>query len=311
MHTIMIQDFIDNQVIRYLAPKPFWTVNIDGKKPLDIIEYQSSGHIRGAKDDGCLTNLSSLFRIVNNVPAQFVYSLNAVRDKIVILDIEKTCPDDIKQTLLNLPFIYGDISMSGQGLHLVFPCPPLDEITINKVAMKEEHGYYEVLIHHYVSFTNFTIFPRFTAENAPIQFQEIWDALKETQKNTMKREFNLDIDDEDLDFPQYPIMRETILRNFRRRFTKQPSDFHNDMSRYEFAVIGSIRYSLSVIKDLPMFARHVRLSETQQVAIVYDIAKSVIEYRAKHDEIRDGKPMLLYQVINSFATSYDDSQRKT
>ena len=30
----MIQDFINNPIIRYLAPKPYWTVNIDGKKPL-------------------------------------------------------------------------------------------------------------------------------------------------------------------------------------------------------------------------------------------------------------------------------------
>lgn len=307
----MIQDFIDNQVIQYLAKKPYWTVNIDGKKPLDIIEYKNTGYIRGAKDESCLTDLSNLFKTLNAVPEQFVYSLNAVRDKIVVLDIEKTCPDDIKQTLLKLPFIYGDISMSGKGLHLVFPCPPLDEITVNKVAMKEEHGYYEILIHHYVSFTNFTIFPQYTAENAPVQFQEIWDMLKETQRNAVKKEFDLDIDDADLSFPQYPTMRDTVLRNFKRRFTKKPVDFHNDMSRYEFAVIGSLRYSLSLIKDIPVFARQIQLTELQQIAIIYDIVKEIVDYRPKHDEIRDGKPMLLYQVINSFATTYDDKQRKT
>ena len=299
----MIQDFIDNPVIRQLAPKPFWTINVDGKKPLDIVEYDNTHYIQGAKSDECLTDLRNLFRIVNAIPQQFVYSLNAVRDGIVVLDIEKTCPDDIKETLLKLPFIYGDISMSGKGLHLVFPCPVLDELTYNKVAMKEEHGYYEVLIHHYVTFTNYTIFPRYTESNAPVQFQEIWDALKTTQKNTTKRDFDADIEEVDLDFPQYATMKTAVIRNFRQRFTKTPADFHNDMSRYEFAVIGSIRYSLRLMMDVPMFARHITLSEEQQIAMIYQIVKEILPYRAKHDELRDGKPLLLYQVLNSFATT--------
>lgn len=299
----MIQDFIDNPVIRYLAQKPFWTVNVDGKKPLDIIEYDNTRDIRGAKSDDCLTDLRNLFRIVNAIPQQFVYSLNAVRDGVVVLDIEKTCPDDIKETLLKLPFIYGDISMSGKGLHLVFPCPPLDELTYNKVAMKEEHGYYEILIHHYVTFTNYTIFPRYDETNAPVRFQDIWDALKATQKNTVKRNFDADIDDVNLDFPQYETMKAAVIRNFRQRFTKKPSDFHNDMSRYEFAVIGSIRYSLRLMMDVPMFARNVTLDEMQQIAMIYKIVKDVLPHREKHDEMRDGKPLLLYQVFNSFATT--------
>lgn len=300
----MIQDFIDNPVILYLAPKPYWTVNIEGKKPLDIVEYDRSKKIRGAQNEQCLTTLSELLRIVNAVPAQFVYHLDAVRDHIVVLDIEKTCPDDIKETLLKLPFIYGDISMSGKGLHLVFPCPALDEITINKMVMKEEHGYYEILIQrHYVSFTNYTIFPQYTTENAPIQFQEIWDKLKQTQKNTIKKEYDTDIDNVSLDFPQYPVMRDAIIRNFKARFKKIPSDFFNDMSRYEFAVIGSVRYSLNLMMDIPMFKRKVKLDEMQQIAMVYNIVSEILPYREKHNETRDGKPMLLYQVFNSFATT--------
>lgn len=299
----MVQDFISNSTIKSLAVKPFWTVNIDGKKPLDIVGYDTLKQIRGAKDDTYLTTLNELFRIVNAIPEQFVYNLNAVRDKVVVLDVEKTCPNDIKQTLLQLPFIYGDISMSGQGLHLIFPCPELDEITINKIAMKEEHGYYEILIHHYVTFTNNTIFPQYTVENAPIQFQEIWDKLKQAQKNTVKKDFDLDFEKLNLDFPYYDAMKDAIIRNFKSRFRKTPADFGNDMSRYEFAMIGSIRYSLMTIMEIPMFKRQAVLDEMQQIAIVYDIAVETIPHRSKHDERRDGKPMLLYQVINSFATA--------
>lgn len=305
----MIQHFIENEVIRYLAKKPYWTVNIDEKKPLDIVAYKNTGRIYGASNESCLTDLSSLLKTLNAIPAQFVYSLNAVRDGIVVLDIEKTCPDDIKQTLLDLPFLYGDISMSGKGLHLIFPCPPLDEMTSKKVVMKEEHGYYEVLIHHFVSFTNYTIEPRYTVENAPIQFQEIWDKLVETQRSTIKKEIEFDMNKIDLDFPRYSALYQSVIANFRQRFKKTPDDFYNDMSRYEFAVIGSLRYSLKLMEDVPVFKKYIELTEEQEIAIVYDIAKEILEYRPKHDEIRDGKPMLLYQTINSFATANKHNER--
>ena len=301
----MIQDFIANPVIKQLAKKPYWTVNIDNKKPLDIIEYKNTGNIRGAKTENCLTRLSDVFTILNAIPAQFTYSLDAVRDNYVILDIEKKCPDDIKETLLKLPFLYGDISMSGQGFHLILPCPPLDEITMNKVAMKEEHGYYEILIHHYVTFTNNTIFSQYTEATSPVKFIDIWNELRTSQKNAMKKEYDVEITETQLDFPLYPVFKDAVTRNFLQRFKKTPADFNQDMSRYEFAVIGSIRYSLSIMLQIPMFSRQIKLDENQEIAVVYDIAKDVIQHRTKHEEIRDGKSMLLYQVINSFATTYN------
>mgnify|MGYP006989955557 FL=1 len=75
------------------------------------------------------------------------------------------------------------------------------------------------------------------------------------------------------------------------------------MSRYEFAVIGSIRRSLNIMLDIPMFARRIRLDEQQQILMIYQIVTEILPYREKHDETRDGKPLLLYQVMNSFATS--------
>lgn len=304
----MIQDFINSPLIRCLSAKPYWTVNIDEKKPLDILEYEKTGRIWGAAehDERCLTNMSNVFRILNAIPKQLVYHLNPVRDGIIVLDIEKTCPDDIKETLLNLPFIYGEISMSGQGYHLILPCPALDETTVNRVAMKEKHGYYEILLHHYVSFTYNTILPRYNATNAPISTQTLWNELKAEQKNLVKKEYDTDISDIKIDFPQYAVMKDAVIRNFKQRFKKTPTDFCNDMSRYEFAVIGSVRYSLNLIMSIPMFARRVVLDEKQQIAFVYDIVTDILEHRAKHEEVRDGKPLLLYQVFNSFATEQSE-----
>lgn len=304
----MVQDFFNNHAIRYLAPKPYWTVNIDNKKPLDIVAYDKSKIIRGARDDNCLTTLSDLLRIIGAIPKQYVYKLDAVRDKIVILDIEKTCPDDIKAELLKSPFIYGDISMSGNGFHLVFPCPALDQITANKTVMREEHGYYEILINHNVTFTNNTIFAQYNTTNAPTQFQQIWDDVKASQRVATKNDFDMDIDSVNLDFPQYNMLKDAIIRNFKQRFKKTPDDFFGDMSRYEFAVIGSVRVSTDRMLDMPIFAKKISLDQTQKIVLVYKIVEEILEPRAKHAEKRDGKPMLLYQTYNSFVTDYDEKR---
>lgn len=302
----MIQDFFNNQIIRYLAKRPYWTVNIDNKKPLDIMEYERTNRIRGAANDDALTDLSNLLRIINAVPEQYVYKLNAIRDRIVILDIEKTCPDDIKQTLLTLPFMYGDISVSGKGYHLAFPLPEIDQITANKTVMREEHGYYEILINHNVTFTNNTIFPQYDLANAPIQFNQIWDELKASQKIAMKYDFDMDDENVNLDFPQHDMLKDAVIRHFKQRFKKTPSDFYGDMSRYEFAVIGSVRYSLMTMLDMPIFAKQTKLDKQQQITFVYNIVTEILDPRPKHQEKRDGKPMLLYQTYNSFVTSYKE-----
>lgn len=306
----MILDFAGNNIIKELAKRPYWTVNIDNKKPLDIKEFQRSGKIRGACDDSCLTDLSSLLTTLNVIPKQLVYSLDAARDNIAILDIEKTCPDDIKNKLLDLPFLYGDISMSGRGYHMAFPCPALDDITIKKVVMKEEHSYYEILLRHYVTFTENTIFPRYTAENAPLQFQQIWDKVYATQKNIVKADLNIDINANTTpDFPMYESLKSAVLRHFRSRFDKTPTDYGNDMSRYEFAVISSIRYSLNFLIQMPIYRRH-EISTKDQILTVYNAAIEIIPYREKHKEIRQGMPMLLYQTYNNFASSINTDNNK-
>ena len=172
--------------------------------------------------------------------------------------------------------------------------------------MKEEHGYYEILIqNHYVTFTNNTIFPYYTAENAPIQFQTIWDELKAQQRIAVKNDIDISSDEEiKLDFPQYAVLKDAIKRNFKSRFKKTPDDYSGDMSRYEFAVIGSVKVSMNLMLDLPFFSRTVKLDDKQKIMLVYNTVLELIEHRAKHDEIRDGKPMLLYQTYNSFVTNY-------
>lgn len=296
----MFDDFLNNPVIQNLAQKPYWTINVDGKKPLDIVEFSKTGTIRGAFDDKCLVTLSDLISILNGVPQQLTYKLDAVRDNFVVLDIEKTCPDAVKSYFLTLPFLYGDISLSGKGYHMVFPCPELDEITSKKLAMQEPHKYYELLLAHFVTFMpGNMITPQFSPQ--PASFEYLWQTLRDIQKSFAREELQFNADDIKLDFPEYEKLKTAVKRSFENRFRKTPATYNDDMSRYEFAVIGALRLHLLTQLDLPAF-NHLKLDVTQQIMIVYQITTEIVSYRAKHDTMRNGKPFLLYQTYNSFVT---------
>lgn len=302
----MLDNFSKSPIMLELAKKPYWTINEkESKKPIDIWHLYKTGEIRGAYDETALTTLPNLFKLLGGIPDNFVYSLDAIRDNIVVLDVEKTCPEDLKSKLIQTAFLYGDISVSGKGIHLVFPCPALDEVTESKVAMKEENGNYEILLKHYVTFTKNGFLPIYDNENAPVKFQNIWNDLAEKQKLFTKQVINFDIDDIDMDFPEYDELFNATVKNYLNHFSKKPEDYNNDMSRFEFAVIGKIRLGLIYLLDLPKFSK-LNLTENQQIMIVYRAAEEILPHRAKHEQVRNGKPMLLYQTCNSFATRKDN-----
>src|SRR5699024_2889070 len=88
--------------------------------------------------------------------ANHALRLNALVDRVAVLDIEKTCPDELKEALCRLPALYRERSMSGQGVHLVLPLPDSFEDFRDAAAkrvVKGPHGWYEILLGHYVTFT--------------------------------------------------------------------------------------------------------------------------------------------------------------
>jgi hypothetical protein len=296
--------FFDNEVIKQLSQNPRWTVNIDNKCPVDIKRIKTHGQIRGARDKQCLTTLPDLLDLmgkVNVIPEAFVYFLDAERDNVVVLDIEKTCPDDIKTDLLNLDFLYGDISMSGNGRHLIFPCPPLNDITRNKRVMRRPDGFYEILLNHYVTFTQNLIYPTVIPAEKP--FQQVWDELAATQKLITTSDIDVNTENR----PKFTSathrrFHAELIRAFEYRFTKTPADYHNDMSRYEFAVICAVKNYCKQFLTYSTF-ENIKLNENEQIWMVCDVIHKILPHRPKHDEQRNGQPFLFYQVCQSFAIS--------
>ncbi|BAS11870.1 hypothetical protein AHiyo8_01730 [Arthrobacter sp. Hiyo8] len=116
------------------------------------------GPLRGAWaiDEQCLLTLDELSTRLP-AAANCAFYLRAATNGLIVIDIEKTCPPEIAQQLLALPgILYTEESMSGLGYHFVAPLPAnfsAFPIGAGKRKLQEEHGWYEILIDHWCTFT--------------------------------------------------------------------------------------------------------------------------------------------------------------
>ena len=233
----------------------------------------------------CLTTLPSLIETIPDA-VNHTYYINSYRDNFIILDVEKTCPDELKQEFLKLPFIYGETSMSGQGYHLVFY---KDDLFDNfpdlksKTKMQDEDRYYEILINHWVTFTRNMIEPPAEPEGS---ISTWFNKLAENENQKMidfdASEFEI-VDPKDI--PEYMFLYENTKK--RTSYNKTLSDFKNDDSRYEFGYAGhivAVLWKMLSLSNILRTGHEYTVSEKAQIA--YDVFVDLIPHRSKHDSKR-------------------------
>lgn len=287
-------EFYSNPIIQSIAPNKRWSISTNKKVPIDVQILKSEQRIAGAQnlDERSLVSLDTLCEWIPNA-ANNAYYLDALIDRILVVDIEPKCPDDLKEKLLQLPYAYGEISMSGKGYHLVFPLPKCFNdfpVAQQKIVMKEEHGYYEILLNHWVTFTRNTIK---SATNTQKQedFEEFFKELACTQKETHKTA----IDINDLEPNEFPYKDKILSLLMTQSYHKTLSDFYDDNSRFEYGFIGFLYYKLQQILSVSHIKKAHEYTDNEKAWLLYLVAKERLPYRSKHDEFRDGLPWLLYQ----------------
>lgn len=320
-------------ICHHLASKEKWTVSDKNKRPIDIRHLFDTGSVRGASftySDGTprpnpLVNLTTLITQLPDA-ANHAFMLNAYDDQCVIIDIEPDCDPILRDELLELmpASLYTELSMSGKGYHLVMPAPQalLDNYLIaqTKTALKSGKDF-EILINHWVTFTRkaITYTGTTTYDEALTKWQQLWDthASQATTTTTARIQSHATTEyilDEDVDPKQYHV-DQTIIHNITEAFAdylaasphvKTLADFDHDHSRFEFSrfmVITRLSYK-ELFNDhltrhsFPYITSH-DINLTQLTRIVYHVARDVLDYRPKHDEVRSGLPYLLYVAINA------------
>lgn len=246
--------------------------------------------------DNYIENLYAQHGYPNTKLSNHAYYVDAAMDQFVVLDIESKCPDDIKSKLLQLPYLYGEVSMSGKGIHLILPVPdawydfPLVQ---SKPAIKEKNGYYEVLMNHFCTFTGNMIAPALPNAD-PKAFETIYTDLADASGTTAIH--NMDIQDIKLDATADIDFLMEQLHNCAEGYTKTPADYADDMSKYEFFYITDLYKRLTNLLRLnrPTNTDNITYSPDEIAAMLYQTASETLAPRSKHNEKRDGLPWLLY-----------------
>lgn len=206
--------------------------------------------------------------------------------------------------------------MSGKGYHLVTPLPANFGQFTNakgKRVLREAHGWYEILIEHWVTFTRRPIDPEVLAEVSAVDlaqaefdsFEDVYESLAKVAKPTRSVALGETADEQ----PKIPAMGRVIrqaLANAESRL-KDPDAFDNDMSRYEFSVLGvlhrQILFEAATVED----ERRIKYSPSDKAWLLYLAAKEVLPPRDKHREQRSGRPFLLHRAAEMVALSSEEN----
>lgn len=286
----MFEEFYSHPFIKSIADKERWTVVDKNKRPIDIKELMYNSRIIGCQcqDERSLTTLNTLLNVLPNA-ANNTFYMDSLIDRFVVLDIEPICPQNIKNELLQLPYIYGEVSMSGKGYHLVFPLPDIIynyPAACKKIVFKEKHKYYEILLQHHITFTRNMIPPATGSGDFTALFEKL--AAEQIDNSFNKLEFDENMPDE------VPMQDEILDILARQTYSKTADNFYNDMSKYEYGHLSFLYEKLCCILNISKIKDNHKYTDSEKLLLLYHSAENVIPYRAKHDEFRNGMPWLMY-----------------
>lgn len=321
--------FYGNTAIRALADACRWTIsgqldNIDPdtpedsekaptrKAPIDVRHLidgcspscRHTGPIRGAwaTDATCLVTLEELTAALPTASNAAFY-LQAQTDGLLVIDIEKECPESVRNGLLQLPgILYSEVSMSGRGFHLVA------ELSKNfhdypaattKRVLREEHGWYEILLDHWATFTRNPVPQHIwdrgegTTETPPFaSVEELYESLaQQAKRSTDASAAAIKTTDKAPNI----LFAEDIVKivvSSARGELREPSHFNHDMSRWEFSVLA-ILYGYLRTQMNDYLLAGVSYSTNEVTWLLYMAAREVIPHRPKHDQRRHGRAFLL------------------
>lgn len=311
---------LNHPVFDKMKKNSLWTVSSPkNKMPLDLqwlmSHYDEPNAIRGAKyqDKRSLGTYAELeTTIPNHTNATYFYKMED--EDYLLLDIEPKCPDHIKEHLLQLPYVYAETSMSGKGYHLLLPKPNnINDYpdALVKVQLQEEHGWFELLVNHYVTFTGKQIDP-------PTKTNDFTNALyKSLAEHVVATKSIQLIDSAIIDIDDIPHADYIIELVMRKPFDKTPDDYNevDDFgniklgNKYEFGMMSYYAHRIYQRTLFDIFKGHT-YSEQELLSMLYHIIQEELPSRPKHDEVRhdaDGNPIrfLLWRCNAAMANTLD------
>lgn len=323
--------FYENPLIQALSTESRWTISgqigdlVDNpsadeaerlkarKAPIDLRALLDIDRLRGAwaTDERCLVTLDELTTRIPSA-ANHAFYLSSYSDGVLVIDIERQCPAHIAHQLLQLPDVmYSETSMSGLGFHLVVPLPPnffALQNDVGKRVYRHEHGWYEVLVEHWITFTRNPI-PAQRLNEVRAAYEQnpgidpalssteaLFAYLAEHAAATSAASTEIATTEQMPEIPYAAHIIDNSLLAAESRL-KTPEAFNHDLSRWEFSVLGTIYQQMRpIIQNIeadvsPQAA--LSFSDSDRTWMLFTAATQVIPHRPKHNERRNGRPFML------------------
>lgn len=319
--------FYDSSVVATLAGAARWTVSgrlgeeSKGKAPVDMRHLlDAGGRVRGAwaRDEQCLVTLDEL---TSGLPsaANVAFYLQSLSDGLMVIDIEPDCPAEISTQLLTIPqTLYTETSMSGRGFHLVTPLPENfhnHKAAMGKKVLREEHGWYEILLEHWCTFTRRPIskgvWERVHAvdevEERYSSTSGLFASLARSAKTTQAVSTEVCTA---VEAPEIAGGEEIVSRTLDKAELRLKSldDFENDTSRWEFSVLGTLHREMQRHLVVIGFLRRSRYTDSDVAWLLYEAAREVLPHRKKHREQRNGRAFLLDRAASMVANNRQETR---
>jgi len=327
---IFYAPFYQNPVIQRLSANPRWTISgrlpttpaeREAKAPINIRELSLSGMLYGARppyDESCLMTLDELTNFLPTA-SNCAYFLDTIRDGVIALDIEKTCPPHIRDHLLTLPTWYTEVSLSGLGYHLLAPLPANFQDfpdVLNAKNLQSADRTWEIHLCHWLTFTRNAVDPTWLNHHlantyypdragnlvSPLQTPTTWeDVFGYLASNYVPPVSAGDIDFADLEnsIPNHEMLLNLLCST--ARYNRTLADFNYDHSRYEFGYLSHLHKTLlqhaenntTVMASLTNYGTSDGIDPSIVAYIIYEALTMLIPFRVKHSETRNGVPLLL------------------
>lgn len=281
-----------------------WSISDKDKRPIDMVRLLSTGRVHGAwsPDERCLVPLTTIADQIPNASC-IAYHLDVEIDHMVCIDIEKTCPDELKRSLLDVRHEYAESSRSGTGVHLLVREPKnlhdFPDAAV-KAKLQAKDRSFEILMCQYVTFTTRML----DIPDGTQPIEPVYEGLASLAHPSVASSIALEGRPDD-------IPREADLLHVLEHvsYGKEPSDYGNDMSRYEFGYMAKLAAKLLSLRKVYPFSRE-SYEDSTLVWVLYDSASDLLEHREKHATSRLGMPYLLYQSIRVLETVLSEPKDK-
>lgn len=307
-------NFLEHKFIKTIKNNRSWSISDNNKRPISM-KGLKSGKIYGAKFSNS-EDLETANGVIKTIKMHdktsginnLAYYLNSTLDGFLIIDIEKICPEEIKQDLLKIPYEYAEYSRSGTGIHLVCKVPEKYKFNrdFNRTKVLKYKQDFEILMNHWVTFTGNQIKEKQTEKN-PALLEEIINKLLTTKKDERVITENLSVfnkidkeiidkeTDKIYDMPHRVEIEKRLRRHHYNKtlkdFVKDKNPNEYDQSKYDFGMCGFYNNKL---KNILKSYNDYEYTDKEIIYFLQNIMKEKMPFREKHNEKRGGIPYLAH-----------------